>query len=100
MEQAAAFFHVYKPLLIDLATFEKYVRPVLRLVLRGRRRQALDTGRVYVPYLNYQGSFDTQNARRDLAPFGLQVPDVSQYFERLLRYCVESDWGKKQSSAR
>ena len=100
MEQAAAFFHVYKPLLIDLATFEKYVRPVLRLVLRGRRRQALDTGRVYVPYLNYQGSFDTQNARRDLAPFGLQVPDVSQYFERLLRYCVDSDWGKKQTSAR
>ena len=62
------------------------------------RRQALDAGRVYVPYLNYQASFDTSNARRDLRDSGVTVPDVQGYFETLLRYCVESNWGKRRLS--
>jgi thioester reductase-like protein len=96
MEIAAAFFHVYKPLFLPLPTYERYVRPVLNLVLRGKRRRALEAGRVYVPYLNYSASFDTTNARRDLRESGLLVPDVRTYFETLLRYCVESNWGKRK----
>jgi nucleoside-diphosphate-sugar epimerase len=96
MDFAADFFHVYKPLFMPVSAYERYIRPVLKLVLRGKRRQALDTGRVYVPYLNYRGSFDTTNARRDLRDSGVRVPDVRGYFETLLRYCVESNWGKKK----
>lgn len=95
MELAADFFKVYKPLFLPTDAYMKYVRPILAFVLRGRRRQALDAGRVYVPYLNYRGSFDTTNARRDLADTGLKIPDVNEYFLTLLRYCVESDWGKR-----
>lgn len=95
MEQAARFFRIYKPLLLPTERYEKWVRPVLNLVLRGKRRKALDTGRVYVPYLSYAASFDTQNARRDLRGLGLPIPDVSTYFETLMRYCVDSDWGRK-----
>lgn len=96
IDLAAEFFHVYKPLFVPIATFEKYVRPVLNFVMRGKRRQALETGRVYVPYLNYGASFDTRNARQDLRESGLAVPDVRDYFETLMRYCVESDWGKRR----
>lgn len=95
MDQAAEFFHVYKPLCVSTEKFERFVRPLLRAVLRGKRRQALDTGRVYVPYLNYRGSFDTSHARADLAASGLRIPDVRDYFQTLMRYCVESDWGKR-----
>lgn len=96
IDVAAEFFHVYKPLFVPVAAYEKYVRPVLNFVMRGKRRQALETGRVYVPYLNYGASFDTSEARRDLRDSGLAVPDVRDYFGTLLRYCVESDWGKRR----
>lgn len=95
MEDAARFFKVYKPLFMPTASYDRYVRPILQLLFRGRRRRVLDAGRVYVPYLNYRASFDTTNARRDLRASGLQVPSVREYFETLLRYCVASDWGKR-----
>lgn len=95
MDVAADFFSVYKPLFMPIATFERWVRPVLRFALRGKRRRALDTGRIYVPYLSHGAAFDTQHTRRDLQGSGLEIPDVRQYFLTLLRYCVDSDWGKK-----
>ncbi len=93
---AAAFFRVYKPLFVPWEAYERYVTPVLRFLFRGKRRRILDAGRVYVPYMNYQASFDTKNARRDLRDSGLVVPDVRTYFETLLRYCVDSNWGKRK----
>lgn len=95
MDVAAEFFHVYKPLFMPLSTFERWVRPFLRFALRGKRRKALDTGRIYVPYLSHGAAFDTSHTRRDLAGTGIEIPDVRQYFLTLLRYCVDSDWGKK-----
>ncbi len=95
METASRFFRVYKPLFMPTDAFERYIRPVLKLLFRGKRRQALDAGRVYVPYLNYRASFDTTSARRDLQASGLKVPNVREYFETLLRFCVDSDWGKR-----
>lgn len=95
MDVAAEFFHVYKPLFMPLATFERWIRPLLRLALRGKRRKALDTGRIYVPYLSHGAAFDTSHTRQDLRASGLEIPDVRQYFLTLLRYCVDSDWGRK-----
>ncbi len=100
MDVAADFFHVYKPLFMPIASFERWVRPLLRLALRGKRRKALDTGRIYVPYLSHGAAFDTSHTRRDLAGSGLEIPDVRQYFLTLLRYCVDSDWGKKPVESR
>jgi thioester reductase-like protein len=95
IDLAADFFHIYKPLFVSTEKFERFVRPILKVVLRGKRRLALDAGRVYVPYLNYRASFDTSNARRDLAGAGLHIPDARDYFHTLMRYCIESDWGKR-----
>lgn len=97
---AAAFFGVYKPLFVSEKSFERYIRPIFNFVLRGKRRQALDVGRVYIPYLNYRASFDTRNTRRDLAGSGVAVPEVSSYFRTLLRYCVQTDWGKRAANRR
>lgn len=95
LDMAADFFHVYKPLFVSVEKYERFVRPLLKLALRGKRRVALDAGRVYVPYLSYRGSFDTSHARKDLAASGLRIPEVRDYFHTLMRYCVESDWGKR-----
>lgn len=92
---AAATFRVYKPLFVPVASYERWVRPLLNLVLRGKRRRALETGRIYVPYLSHRASFDTTHARRDLRPLDITVPDVKDYFTTLLRYCIDSDWGRR-----
>ena len=95
MDVAAEVFGVYKPLFMPIETYERWVRPLLRCVLRGKRRKTLETGRIYVPYFSHGAAFDTSQTRRDLAASGLEIPDVRQYFLTLLRYCVDSDWGKK-----
>lgn len=95
LDEAASFFRVRKPLFVDTATYDRFIRPVFRLFFRGKRRQALDAGRVYVPYLDYRALFDTTNTRTALASSALAFPSVRTYFKRLLRFCVESDWGKR-----
>jgi long-chain acyl-CoA synthetase len=95
LDQAAAFFRVRKPLFVPTQTFERYVRPLFHLLLRGKRRQALDAGRVYVPYLNYQASFDTTNTRHELQNTGITPPSVHDYFAKLMRFCIDSNWGKR-----
>ena len=64
-------------------------------VVARQRMQALDAGRVYVPYLNFRASFDTTSTRQDLAGTGIAPPSVHDYFAKLMRFCVESNWGKK-----
>lgn len=98
LDLAAAFFRVRKPLFVPIETFERYVRPVFNFLFRGKRRQALDAGRVYVPYLNYQASFDTQQVKAALSGTGIEPPLVTHYFERLIQFCVDSDWGKRDPS--
>lgn len=95
LDQAAAFFRVRKPLFVPTETFERYIRPLFHLFFRGKRRQALDAGRVYVPYLNYQASFDTEKTRTALRGTGIAPPSVRDYFAKLMRFCVDSDWGKR-----
>ncbi len=95
LDQAVDFFKVRRPLFVPTETFERYVRPLFRVFFHGKRRQALDAGRVYVPYLNYQASFDTTNTRAALKGTGIAAPSVHDYFARLMTFCVESDWGKR-----
>lgn len=95
LDQAAAFFRVRKPLFVRTTLFERYIRPLFHLFFRGKRRKALDAGRVYVPYLSYQASFDTSNTRRALATSGITPPNVAGYFAKLMQFCVDSDWGKR-----
>ena len=98
LDLAAAFFRVRKPLFVPIETFERYVRPLFNFFFRGKRRQALDAGRVYVPYLNYQASFDTQKTRQALAGTQIAPSLVTRYFQTLIQFCVDTDWGKRSAS--
>lgn len=98
LDLAAAFFRVRKPLFVPIETFERYVRPLFNFFFRGKRRQALDAGRVYVPYLNYQASFDTQKTRQALAGTQIAPSLVTRYFQTLMQFCVDTDWGKRSAS--
>jgi long-chain acyl-CoA synthetase len=94
--RASEYFRVPPPRYINPSFFFGAIRPILFLTLWGRRRRILHDGRSYRSYFSMRMQFDTSNAQRLLAPLGLQPPPVMDYLDRLLRYCTDSDWGRKQ----
>ena len=49
---------------------------------------------LYEPYLCVERVFDNTNTRAALANTGVRPPDFTMYYQKLLRYCVEANWGK------
>ena len=76
------------------------LRPLFYAVVSKQRREVLRKGVYYRPYLNMSLTFDTSNARALLDAEGIRPPHVDAYWESLLRYCVESDWGRCPRPAR
>lgn len=94
---AARFFDVRRPLFVNPELFIRYARPVIDRLAFGKLRRVLVTGRVYTPYLSLDVRFDTANARAALAGTGIAVPRVEEYFSKLFRYCIDSDWGRREA---
>jgi hypothetical protein len=44
----------------------------------------------------FRASFDTAEGRSVLDPLGIQPPLVREYFQRLIDYALESNWGKRE----
>ncbi len=97
--RAAEYFKVREPRYVDPKIFFAAVRPLLSLVLWGRKRRVLVDGAAYRDYFTMRMQFDTTNAERLLSPVGIAPPPVMDYLDRLLRYCVASDWGRKEVPA-
>ena len=95
---ASEYFHVAEPRYVDPKLFFAALRPLLNLVLWGRKRRVLRDGRAYRDYFTMRMQFDTSNAERLLAPAGITPPPVMEYLDRLFHYCVASDWGRKPVS--
>ncbi|HVN94736.1 MAG TPA: SDR family oxidoreductase [Terracidiphilus sp.] len=97
--RAAEYFKVREPRFVDPKIFFAAVRPLLSLILWGRKRRVLVDGAAYRDYFTMRMQFDTTNAERLLGPVGICPPPVMDYLDRLLRYCVASDWGRKEVPA-
>jgi len=92
LEMACEFFDVRAPFMIPTAFSYSIVRPLLFTVFWGKRRELLRTGEVYFPYFAYRASFDTRGTQCHLDP--LQPPSVTDYFRNIMRYCVDTNWGR------
>ena len=97
---AGRFFQRPQPIFVNPRLFLALLRPVLLATLRGRRRRIMQEGPVYRPYFRMRLIFDTRHADALLTPHGIRPPHVKDYIERILKYCVESDWGQKAIEAR
>ena len=95
---AARFFQVRRPIFVQPSLLVR-ARPLVDRFAWGRLRRILLAGRVYTPYLSQELYFDTRNMRAGLAGSGLVVPRVEDYFANLFRFAVETDWGKRVTSA-
>jgi len=97
--RATEYFRVREPRYVDPKIFFAAIRPLLFLALWGRKRRVLIDGAAYRDYFTMRMQFDTTNAERLLGPAGIVSPPVMDYLDRLLHYCVASDWGRKEIPA-
>jgi len=51
----------------------------------------------YEPFLAFSPEFRNDNTSAALFGSGIEAPHLSSYFEKLLTYCLDSDWGKRVS---
>ncbi len=49
----------------------------------------------YRDYLSSKASYDVNNTKRALAATTIRVPPFSDYFGRVIEYCLASDWGRR-----
>jgi long-chain acyl-CoA synthetase len=78
--------------------FHGLLKPALKLLSGSRGRQVIAKLEIYLPYLTTQKVFDTSNAMRELRGTGIAVPRLADYFGRVVRYCLETDWGRAESA--
>ena len=100
VEGAVHFFNRVLPTL--KVTFPRFISPVFFHLLRplsfSSTKVFLNKMEQYIPYLSGQKNFDTSNTRTALAGTTIHPPRLREYFDILLQYCVEVDWGKKLST--
>jgi thioester reductase-like protein len=92
---ASTFFKVPPPRYISPHLFFALVRPFLYATVWGKNRRYLRELRAYRPYFLVRTVFDHRGAAEHLEPVGIHPPAVSDYLEKLFRYCLDSDWGSK-----
>jgi thioester reductase-like protein len=80
---------------VDPSLWLRVLSPVLRSLSFGQLRRFLRSFEAYVPYAIGNPRFDNARTAAILGEEGVEIPSVASYFERLLYYAVESDWGRR-----
>jgi thioester reductase-like protein len=83
---ASRLTEVKQPPYMSLDTYYDYVRPVLRLVIWGKKRKLMLKGEYYMPYGSSKFEFDKTNTNSALEGSGVTTPHPRDYFEKLLTY--------------
>jgi nucleoside-diphosphate-sugar epimerase len=83
---------IEKPLVVDLRTYELFVRSVEETANEGLR-QATRSIQSFAYQLAYPKTFDASATDAALAESGLEPPSLADYYPKVVRYCVETDWG-------
>jgi len=83
---------IARPALVELDTYELFVRSVEEA---GNQvlLQATRAVQAFAYQLAYAKVFDARHTESALAPYGIDVPPVLDYYERVVRWCVETNWG-------
>ncbi len=84
-----------RPRLLPPALYRRTLHPVL--VRRGseRRRRALRSSEVFFPYFSMRLRYDNARTAEALAAHGIAVPELADYFDRLLDFALEAEWGRR-----
>ena len=86
---------IEKPLIVDLETYELFVRSVEEAdneVMRDATRSI----RTFAYQLAHPKLFDTAKTARALAGSGLAPAPALEFYPRVVKYCLDSSWGMQQ----
>jgi len=83
---------IARPAIVELETYELFVRSVEEA---GNQvlLQATRAVQAFAYQLAYPKVFDSRRADSVLAPAGIAAPKVLDYYDRIVRWCVETNWG-------
>lgn len=85
---------VERPLIVDLDTYELFVRSVEETgneVLKGATRSI----RTFAYQLAHPKVFETHRAATTLAGSGISAQPSLDFYPRVVKYCLESNWGMR-----
>jgi nucleoside-diphosphate-sugar epimerase len=82
------------PRMVPLTDFEEFVE---RVMSSGSRLTAelLHAVDGFLPHLGISQTFENHRTRALLAPSGLAPPPVRQLYADVVRWCLETDWGRE-----
>jgi len=83
---------IARPAIVELETYELFVRSVEEA---GNQvlLQATRAVQAFAYQLAYPKVFDARRADGVLAPAGISAPNVLDYYDRIVRWCIETNWG-------
>lgn len=88
--EACAMRHIHPIRFVPL-----HIYHALQRIMRGQVRKALQLMAIYESYLCVPKSFDDSNTRKALRGTGIAPPPYKRYYQAILQYCVESNWGRQ-----
>ena len=82
-----------RPRLLAPSLYRRTLHPLM--VRRGseRRRRALRSSEVFFPYFSMRLHYENARTAEALAAHGIAVPEFADYFDRLLDFALEAEWG-------
>jgi hypothetical protein len=69
---------------------------LLRSAPDERSRRALARSEIFFPYFAMRAAFDNRRARIALRGCGVETTPLSSYFERLVRFALAAEWGRRR----
>jgi len=94
--QAIQYFDTHTPLRhprkVEFITREEFENRRSRM--RGREDALMSQLDTLLPYVSVDRLFDSRNADTLLKESGIVFPRFADYAERILEYCVRTNWGK------
>ena len=83
---------IARPAIVELDTYELFVRSVEEA---GNQvlLQATRAVQSFAYQLAYPKVFDARRAEAALEPHGIHAPPLLEYYERVVRWCIETNWG-------
>lgn len=76
---------------VDPDLYMNWLRPILKPILMLVRPDVARRGGVFLPYLRSNPTFSTANVE---ALIELRPPKVADYFDRIMRYARDTDFGR------
>ena len=65
---------------------------------RGKKKRRLKNQAVFYPYFETRARFDTTRARALLEADGIRPRELHGYFDRLIDFAEDSEWGRSEIS--